>query len=193
MAPKGLKPAFGRAGPVCRHAFARPYNSTVVVFRPFGHPGGTSERAETISCEAQGRHLSETAGADAFGLTLNPAPALRKQFGPSKTGPAIDGDETRVCARKLAPVWFEPRIAAGFQGVVLPGSQRESKRDGWSQPGGSRRHAGGRQTGKSLQWIERQKLSPSPNSAGSSKPRRSWWWLIIPASAFPRCRLCVSR
>ena len=91
MAPKGLKPAFGRAGPVCRHAFARPYNLTVVVFRPFGHPGGTSERTENnfpadrqdvlaVSGNGNG-HLSETAGADAFGLTLNPVPALRKQIG----------------------------------------------------------------------------------------------------------------
>ncbi len=47
--------------------------------------------------------------------------------------------------------------------VLLKVASAAEKRDGWVQPGGFRVTRQAVKTGKSLQWIERQKLSPSPN------------------------------
>jgi hypothetical protein len=120
--------AIGRAGPVCRHAFARPYNSNGGhSLQPFGHPGGTSKgkgRGRFRGVKgAQGRlrhlphfslgksgdvepvDLSETAGAEAARPRLNPGPSCRESplgfshsAGRDIDGASIDGEETQFCA-----------------------------------------------------------------------------------------------
>jgi hypothetical protein len=121
-------------------------------------------------------NLSKTAGAEVrMGQGLIPA-HRREPAGLFENGASIDGASPSLRSLTAAPVWFEPRKDPKAAAQPLPGGRLSRRRparfasrevhwrDGWSQPGGSRlQREASRQTGKSLQWIERQSRSPSPN------------------------------
>src|SRR5450759_857107 len=118
--------------------------------------------------DAQGRpgngpaDLSKTAGAEAVRPTLNPAKGQHRR--------GRDPSLRASTARRFGSNLGYPSAASAARGgqansnVVLPGSLRVNSKAG--RLGATRRlprHAGKPSTGKSLQWIERLKRSPSPN------------------------------
>ena len=85
----------GRAGPICRRAFARPYKLMVIGNYSFWiAQAGISKgrKTDAVGCgdtqavPETGGHLSKTAGAEVFDQRLIPQ------------GASTDGEATRVCA-----------------------------------------------------------------------------------------------
>src|SRR5262249_9407669 len=126
--------------------------------------------------------LSETAGA-----------RLRPWLNSLHRRVETDLGTSYGCARDR----FEPRISGACkrsrrQDIEAPSSPPYNGFDGRSQPAVPRQKAA-RQTGKSLQWIERLRKSSSRRSTVSSRAPPSWSWLRILASPLPRCRPCAGR
>ena len=163
----------GRAGPICRRAFARPYKLMVIGNYSFwitqsgslkgGKPmllGCGSARAVPVT----GGHLSKTAGAEVFRPTLNPARGQHRRG----SDPSLCADEAHQFGSnletRLRPQGVDRGAGLSKRRPAL-GSLRVNLESGTagSNPAAPAAHAGQPSNGKSLQWIERLKRSPSPN------------------------------
>ena len=163
----------GRAGPICRRAFARPYKLMVIGNYSFwiAQAGISKGRKTDAAADVVARRLSRQRAA-----TCPRLPALRsfdRRLIPQ--GASTDGEATRVCApmrrtslvRTSRPGRSRKAWTGGqaCRSVVLPSFAARELESGTA--GTTRRLPRitrvSRQNGKSLQWIERLKRSPSPN------------------------------